>query len=649
MNRRLPRRRAAHAAGEPVLGDYTTADTRVLLLSFMAIPIGAMGACIAWILVRLIGLITNASFYHTFSFAFTFPTHQTAGWTVFIPTILGGLIIGLLARYGSEQIRGHGIPEAIESILLDHSVIKPRVALIKPIASALAIGTGGPFGAEGPIIMTGGAFGSLFSQLFKLSAMERKTLMIAGASAGMAGIFATPIAATLIAVELLLFEWRPRSFIPVAVAAAAADIVRVPLLGAGPLFAYQSGGMPIAGLLICIPVGLSAGLLSGLLTWLTYRFEDGFHRLHVHWMWWPAIAGVLIGIASFISPESLGVGYDVIRDMLAGSLGFKVLLGVLIVKSLLWASTLGSGTSGGVLAPLLIMGGAMGALEARIIPVGDPTLWALVGMTAVLGGTMRSPFTCIVFALELTRDMNAVLPLFIATFVAVAFTVLVLKRSVLTEKISRRHHHVTREYATDPTETMFVGDHMTRDAQTLTDSMTVAEALRFFDGHRQLPLAEDERDPDGYKHALPVVNDRHELVGLLSPADIRRLRTGGCAHATRIAEVTPAARTVGYPHEPLSRVADLMAEGDLDCVPIIQPEGRTLVGVITRHDVLRARAAALAEEHRRERIIDWVQLLPTWPRHTVPAGTSPSATAPRGPTSVERATPGESGDDRHGG
>ncbi|HEU0196880.1 MAG TPA: chloride channel protein [Nevskiaceae bacterium] len=605
-------RKRALAAKGLVLGDYTTANVRVLLLSALAIPVGLFGAVIAWVLVRLIGLITNLSFYHTFSFAFTFPSHETAGWTVFIPTVVGGIIIGLLARYGSEQIRGHGIPEAIESILLDHSVIKPKVAVIKPIASALAIGTGGPFGAEGPIIMTGGAFGSIFAQMFKLSAMERKTLMIAGAAAGMAGIFATPIAGSLLAVELLLFEWRPRSFIPVAVAAAAATILRIPLLGAGPLFAYHSGSLPFIGLMICIPVGITAGILSGCLTWLTYRFEDAFHKLPIHWMWWPAIAGVLVGIAAFIQPRALGVGYDVIREMLAGSLGFKVILGVLIVKSLLWASTLGSGTSGGVLAPLLIMGGAMGTLEAGIIPVGDPTLWALIGMTAVLGGTMRSPFTCIVFALELTRDMNAVLPLFIATFVAAGFTALVLKRSVLTEKISRRHHHVTREYATDPFETMFTVDHMRRDVNTLCGETTVAEAAKFFNEHRSLPPSPNERDTDNYKHDLPVVDSDNHLLGVMTRAGIQQLRRGGFDPGAKLVEITPKALTVGYPHEPLARLVDRISITDADGAPVIDPDSGVLLGMITRHDVLRARGVAMLEENERRRIIEWREHVPRW-------------------------------------
>lgn len=601
------------------LGDYT-ADYRLILLSLMAVLVGAAGACIAWILVRLIGFITNISFYHRLSFAFSFPSHEHIGWLAFIPPIVGGLLIGVMARYGSEKIRGHGIPEAIEAMLLGRSIIQPRVAILKPIASAIAIGTGGPFGAEGPIIMTGGAFGSIFSQLFKLTAMERRALLVAGASAGMAGIFATPVAATLIAVELLLFEWKPRSFIPAAIASATAAVVRVPLLGAGPLFAYHSALLPWEGLLICIPVGISAGFLSGILTWLTYFFEDMFRKLPVHWMWWPAIAGVLIGIASLISPSSLGVGYDVIRDLLAGHMVFTAVLALLIVKSLLWASTLGSGTSGGVLAPLLIMGGAMGTLEAGIIPVGEPTLWALIGMTAVLGGTMRSPFTCIVFALELTHDINALLPLMVATFVSAGCTVLMLKRSILTEKVARRGHHVTREYSIDPLENVFVEDVMTRDVHTLSGDMTVGETVHFFEDEVHLPLHVDQHDPEAYKHGFPVVDGKQKIIGVLTRADALRLKSGNYLPTIRIADVTPKPRALGYPDEPVSRVADRMAERDVDCVPILDPRSNTLVGILTRHDVLRARARMLSEEHERARIIDLHWPLPRWLRNVKTVG-----------------------------
>jgi H+/Cl- antiporter ClcA len=315
---------------------------------------------------------------------------------------LGGLTIGLMARYGSEKIRGHGIPEAIEAILIGGSRMSARVAVLKPLSSAIAIGSGGPFGAEGPIIMTGGALGSLFAQFFHLSAAERKTLLVAGAAAGMTGVFGTPLAAVLLAVELLLFEWKPRSFLPVTVAVLIAAAARPFLLGHGPLF--HMVGLPVLGwdgLAGCAGVGLVSGLQSGLLTTLLYRAEDAFGRLRLHWMWWPAIGGLAVGVGGLADPRALGVGYDVIGDLLAGRMPIDATVLLLAVKAAIWIIALSSGTSGGVLAPLLILGGALGAIEGHWL-AGGPGWWALVGMAGMLGGTMRAPLTGALFAAELT-------------------------------------------------------------------------------------------------------------------------------------------------------------------------------------------------------------------------------------------------------
>ena len=333
-------------------------------------------------------------------------------YSVFVP-VAGALIIGVMARYGSERIRGHGIPEAIESILLNGSRIEPKVALLKPISSAISIGSGGPFGAEGPIIMTGGAVGSMIAQLFHLTSAERKTLLVAGAAGGMSATFAAPVASVLLAVELLLFEWKPRSLIPVALASAMAAVVRRYILGFGPLFPVPVHPLFIGpkGLLGCALVGLLAGVLSALLTLSVYAAEDAFQRLKIHWMWWPAIGGLAIGLGGLVFPQALGVGYDTIGALLQGSVTTRVILGVLLVKWFIWAVSLGSGTSGGVLAPLLMMGGALGGLEAMFLPNEGAGFWPLISMGAILGGTMRAPFTSIVFAFELTHDANVFLPL----------------------------------------------------------------------------------------------------------------------------------------------------------------------------------------------------------------------------------------------
>ena len=398
-----------------LLSDFST-DTRVLVLSGLAIVIGAFSALVAKGLLWLIAVITNLAFYHQFSSAQATPHGNHLGLAVVVVPVIGALIVGLMARYGSPKIRGHGIPEALEAILIGRSRIEPRVAVLKPVSSAISIGTGGPFGAEGPIIMTGGAVGSLVAQFFHLTAAERKTLLVAGAAGGMAAVFATPVAAVLLAVELLLFEWKPRSFIPVAISATVAAVLRVPLLGAGPIFpAVIHPALNAGTLLAAAAVGILTGFGSGLLTALVYGMEDFFQKLPIHWMWWPAIGAVAVGIGGWIDPRVLGVGYDLIHSMLRGEIIGKLLLGLLIGKALVWSISLGSGTSGGVLAPLLIMGGALGALVGQWIPAGDPGLWAMVGMGAMMGGMMRSPFTGMVFMLELTHDLNALPALLIGS------------------------------------------------------------------------------------------------------------------------------------------------------------------------------------------------------------------------------------------
>jgi len=442
------------------LGDFT-ADRRVLTLTGMAAMIGVISAFVALALLQLIGFFTHLFYYHALDSRLVSPADNRLGvWALLVP-IVGGLIVGLMARYGSERIRGHGIPEALEAILIGQSRMSARVAVLKPLSSAIAIGTGGPFGAEGPIIMTGGALGSLFGQAFHLSPAERKTLLVAGAAGGMAAVFGTPLAATLLAVELLLFEWKPRSFIPVACAAAVAGALRVPLLGAGPLFPVPPhAALTADGLVIALALGIAAGFGSGLLTWLVYACEDLFRKVPVHWMWWPLLGGAVIGLGGLLYPRALGVGYDTIHDLLTGQLVGVALLGLVVTKAVIWAVALGSGTSGGVLAPLLIMGGALGALEAHWIPSGDPGLWAALSMGAMMGGTMRSPFTAVAFMVELTHDVNVLPGLLVACVAADAVTVLLMKRSILTEKVARRGYHVTREYIANPLHLLRVQDVM---------------------------------------------------------------------------------------------------------------------------------------------------------------------------------------------
>jgi len=567
------------------LRDFT-ATPRTLQLAAMAAVTGTMGAGAAWLLLRLIAIITNLAYFGRLSAApVSLPAHLPL-WSVAIP-VAGSVIIGLMARFGSEKIRGHGIPEAIEAILIGRSRIEPKIALLKPLSSAISIGTGGPFGAEGPIIMTGGALGSLFAQLFHLSAAERKSLLVAGAAAGMTAIFGTPIAAVLLAVELLLFEWKPRSFIPVTVAALVAYAWRPFLIGSGALFPYLATvAMPWWGLGLCAAVGLMAGAQSALLTLLLYGIEDLFRRLPIHWMWWPALGGVVVGIGGLIDPAVLSVGYDSIRGLLAGTLAVGAVVTLLWDKALVWIVALSSGTSGGVLAPLLILGGALGALEAHLMPFGDTGFWALLGMTAILGGTMRAPLTSTLFAVELTGNPHLLPQLFVASVAGFGFTVLAMRRSILTERIARRGLHLTREYGVDPFDVMRVGDIMAHPVDTLPAAMSVAEAAQFF--------AETERHK-----SYPVIGESGRVIAMVSRADVLRWTREGWTSGETLGDLDHEMVTA-FPDELTGALADRMAETGASRVPVIARDSGRLLGLVARRELLRVRALALKAEQHRE-------------------------------------------------
>ncbi len=569
-------------------------DRRILMLSLIAIFIGCISALIAYALVWLIGVITNLAFYQRLSAQFTSPANNHLGFLVILVPMLGGLIIGLMARYGSEQIRGHGIPEALEAILIGRSRIGVKVALLKPLSSALSIGTGGPFGAEGPIIMTGGAFGSFFAQAFKLSTAERKTLLVAGAAGGMAAIFATPLAAVLVAVELLLFEWKPRSFIPVVFSAVAASLVRIPLLGQGPIFpVLPHPALSFGQMGWSLLVGVVAGLGSCLLTVLVYTFEDLFHKLPIHWMWWPIIGGFFIGLGGLINPHTLGVGYDTIRSLLTGGPLEGALISLLVVKALSWSIALGSGTSGGVLAPLLIIGGALGALEGHFIPSGNVGLWAILSMAAMMGGTMRSPFTSIVFVLELTHDLNLLPGLLIACVAADAVTVLLMRRSILTEKVARRGLHLTREYGIDPYELIRVSEVMDKDPDVLPLSMTIREFADTYLFGKKVPRHQ----------AFPIMDDHGNLAGILTRGDaIVHWVSQDVDPDTPLSEVCKRTPVVAYPDELLSEVMNRMVERDIGRLLVVsRDDPRKLLGYVGRSQIIEARRRFINEEMVRER------------------------------------------------
>lgn len=567
------------------LADFHT-DPRLLMLAAMALLVGTAGAFAAWMLVKLIALVTNLVWFGVLDTHFrSMATAVRGPWMVAAP-VLGGLVVGLMARFGSEKIRGHGIPEAIEAILIGGSRMSPKVAVLKPISSAVAIGTGGPFGAEGPIIMTGGAIGSLFAQLFHLSAAERKTLLVAGAAAGMTGIFGTPAAAVLLAVELLLFEWRPRSFIPVVAAAVTAVCWRPLLFGAGPLFPFAANpALTPRELLACAVLGIAIGLLSAVLTKALYAIEELFGRLPLHWMWWPALGGLVVGLGGLIEPRALGVGYDVIGDLLGGQLVLRAVLAILLVKAVIWLVALSSGTSGGVLAPLLILGGAAGWLIGHLLP-GTPAPWALLGMAAMLGGTMRAPLTGTLFAVELTGNLHLLPALLATTGTAYAVTVLLLQRSILTEKIARRGQHITAEYGIDPYELTRVGEVMTCDVESLPAELSITAAIEVLEAGRH--------------RAYPVLDAARRPVGLVSRSDALSWRLNGPHECERLADlVSDASLAIVRPGDVVSDALDLMLATGQGRIPVTDPASGALVGLLTRKDLLQVRAGVARSEGER--------------------------------------------------
>jgi H+/Cl- antiporter ClcA len=584
---------AKHIDRSERLGDFTT-TWQVIPITLLAAAIGIFSAFVALALLRLIGLFTNLFFFQRLSTAMVSPAGNKLGWLeLFIPMI-GGLVVGVMARYGSERIRGHGIPEAIEAILLKGGKVEPRVAILKPLSSAISIGSGGPFGAEGPIIMTGGAFGSMIAQFFHLTSLERRTLLVAGAAAGMSATFASPLAAVLLAVELLLFEWKPRSLIPVAIASVVAAATRRYIIGMGPLFPTPPHAVFIGpqGLMGCILVGLLAGALSALLTLAVYAAEDVFQKLPIHWMWWPIIGGFVVGVGGLIFPQALGVGYDTIGSLLQGDVLLKTIAGILLVKSIIWAVSLGSGTSGGVLAPLLMMGGALGGLMSGFLPNEGLGFWPLVAMGAILGGTMRSPFTGVVFAVELTHDVNVILPLLLASVIAHAFTVLTLRRSILTEKVARRGYHLSREYAVDPLEILFVREVMRSDIVALPADATIADLAQSL---------HDEHSPRR-QSLYPVVDADQKLVGVVPRHQLRELVQP--QNRRRLGDVVQSSPQVAYPDEPLRVTVYRMAESGFTRFPVVERDGsRKLVGMVSLDDLLKARAHTLDAERRRERVL----------------------------------------------
>jgi CIC family chloride channel protein len=576
-----------------LLRDFS-ADSRMVKLSLVGAAIGAVSAGLAWILLTLIALCTNIFYLQRWSFQPVAPRDTHLGlWAALVP-VVGGLIIGVMARFGSDKIRGHGIPEALEAILLKGARVDARVAVLKPVSSAISIGSGGPFGAEGPIIMTGGAVGSLVAQFMHLTDAERTTLLVAGAAGGMSATFAAPIAAVLLAVELLLFEWKPRSLVPVAVASAVAALCRIPLLGPGPLFPLAAHG-PWLGYenFLFIPVlGLVIGLAAALLSNMVYAFEDLFPHTKLHWMWWPALGGIVVGIGGLIFPSALGVGYDVIAKLAHGDFTWNFILGIIFVKSIIWSFSLGSGTSGGVLAPVLMIGGAIGSLIAHTLHLhGSGTgTWAVLAMAAMLSGALGAPLTSTIFAFELTHDVSLLLPLLLVCVVSHGVTALLMPRSILTERLGRRGYHLSREYSVDPLETIIVRNVMQTEFDVIAEQQ-LGSASSLAQGKQQM---------------FPVIDGSGKLTGVLSREDLAA--TGSPTRSVITA----------HSQETLRAVAERMATTGKSRLPVLDSAGK-VVGIISVRDLLTARVLSSARE---QNLTPGRKLLI---RKLVPRGETPTA------------------------
>jgi H+/Cl- antiporter ClcA/CBS domain-containing protein len=574
-------------------------DRRVVLISALSIVTAAGAAVAAELLLWLIGLITNVSFFGVASGELISPVGNHLGWWVIWIPVIGGVIVGLMARYGSQGIRGHGIPEAIEQVLRNESRVPARLMFLKPISAAIAIGTGGPFGAEGPIIATGGAMGSVLGQMLRTTAMERKTLLAAGAAAGMAATFGCPVAAVLLAVELLLFEFRPRSFIPVALASTTATAVRFALGATYPLFTMPAPHNPTGPeMLIYFAIGTIVGVASVGVTRSIYLTEKFFTRLPIHWMWWPALGALPVGIIGYFMPEVFGVGYSNISAALVGRWSVSFLALLALLKFVAWSISLGSGTSGGTLAPLFTIGSGLGALcgalAMRWFPhVGiDPSVAALVGMAAMFAGASRALLTSVVFAFETTLQPLGLLPLLGGCTGAFFVSCLLMPTTIMTEKISRRGVRVPMEYAADFLDSVLVGDVATKDVVTLAADWTLAKARKWM----------ESGDPGSRHQGYPLVNSEGYLVGVLTRRD---LLDPANAPTKKLEELVQRPPVIVYPDVSLRDAADHMVNHNIGRLPVIDRKSSRIVGLITRSDLLSAHRQRLRASSEAKRFIRW--------------------------------------------
>jgi CIC family chloride channel protein len=568
-------------------------DLRVVYISALAVLLSVVAALVAKALTCLIGLITNLVFFGQFSWVLRAPTGNHLGWWVVVMPVIGGLIVGMMARFGSAGIRGHGIPEAMEKVLTDQSRIPARLTFLKPLSAAVAIGTGGPFGAEGPIIATGGAMGSLLGQILSTTAVERKTLLAAGAAAGMSATFGCPVAAVLLAIELLLFEFRPRSFIPVALASSVAAGTRFLLDMPYPVFnlpdIHPAGPSVLA---IYMLIGLVVGIVSVGATRIVYGIEDLFEKIPIHWMWWPAIGAIPVGVIGYFQPRTLGVGYENISDVLSNHLTLTAAAILCTFKFISWAIALGSGTSGGTLAPLFTVGGALGLIlgvgASNLFPGAHVELGtaAMVGMAAMFAGASRALLASAVFAFETTLQPNGLLPILGGCTMAYLASCLLMRNTIMTEKIARRGVHAPAELEADLLSQLRASDVMSAAPVTI-GAEELVQAVR-------LKMASGQRD---WEHqGFPIVDAGGLLVGVLTRRDFMDPNIKG---GQRVGELLKRPPIITYADGSLRDAADHMVNHDVGRVLVVdRANPGKVVGIITRSDVMAANRRRLNEMKR---------------------------------------------------
>ena len=576
-----------------------SSDFRMLTVSALAALIGLAAGLVAYVLYSLIAILTNLVFYQQFSLKLPTITSNPLGWLVIVVPAIGGLIVGVMAKYGTEKIKGHGIPEAMEAVLVNKSRIAPNVAILKPISAAIAIGTGGPFGAEGPIIQTGSALGSLVGQLIHTTAAERKVLLACGAAAGMAATFNTPVAAVVLVIELLLFEFKSRSFIPLVISSVLATVVHIILIGSGPLFSVQpvDFGMPLA-LPYYIILGILCGLMGVGFSNALYWVEDQFERLPIDKVWWPAIGALGLGIIGFFVPRVLGVGYGTITDILNARLALSTLLLVMFFKALALVISLGSGTSGGLLAPMFMSGAAMGGAFAviinQIIPSANlsPAACALVAMAAVFGSSARATFAMMIFAFEITRDYNGILPLMLVCVIADGVAMYLMRNTIMTEKLARRGLHIPQDFEADVLQQISVGEIMDRQPGAVLSTMKVSELADY--------IARGDKTLTRHQ-GFPIVDEENRLVGIITWGDITQAIAANVAEQKTVLEAGNSSPVVTYPDELMHDAVLKMLQNNIGRLPVVDRQSPLkLVGYLGRSAVMEARMRRLHEENVRE-------------------------------------------------